>query len=71
LKWVFSNLCPEIGQIAGDAIIQLDVVECKGSFYKKLGSKRSDISLIKDSSQCRSTRSTDYRGNNNNREEAY
>jgi hypothetical protein len=70
LKWVFSNLCHEIGQIAGDAIIQLDVAECKGSFYKKLGNKRFDISLIKDSSQCRSTRATDYKGNNKNGEEA-
>jgi hypothetical protein len=42
----------------------------KGVFYKKLGNKRFDISLIKDSSQCRSTRSTDYKGNNKNGEEA-
>jgi hypothetical protein len=70
LKWVFSNLRHEIGQIAGDAIIHLDVAECKGSFYKKLGNKKSEISLINDSSQCRSTRSTDYKGNNKNREEA-
>jgi hypothetical protein len=34
----------------------------KGVFTKKLGNKRSEISLIKDSSQCRSARSTDYKG---------
>jgi hypothetical protein len=28
----------------------LDVAECKGILYKKLGNKRSEISLIKDSS---------------------
>jgi hypothetical protein len=48
----------------------LDAAECKGILYKKLGNKRFDISLIKDSSQCKSTRSIDYKGNNKNREEA-
>jgi hypothetical protein len=48
----------------------LDVAECKGILYKKLENKRSEVSLIKDSSQCKSTRSTDYKGNNKNREEA-
>jgi hypothetical protein len=48
----------------------LDVVECKGILYKKPGNKMSEISLIKDSSQCKSTRSTDYKGNNKNKEEA-
>jgi hypothetical protein len=48
----------------------LDVTECKGILYKKLGNKRSKISLIKDSSQCKTTRSTYYKGNNKNREEA-
>jgi hypothetical protein len=46
------------------------VQNVKGVFIKKLGNKRSEISLIKDSSQCRSTRSIDYKGNNKNREEA-
>jgi hypothetical protein len=48
----------------------LDVAECKRILYKKLRNKRSEISLIKDSSQCKSIRSTDYKGNNKNREEA-
>jgi hypothetical protein len=36
----------------------------------KLGNKRSEILSIKDSSQCKSTSFTDYKGNNKNLEEA-
>jgi hypothetical protein len=48
----------------------LNDAERKGILYKKLGNKRYEISLIKENAQCKSTRSTDYKGNNKNREKA-
>jgi hypothetical protein len=46
LRWVFSTSHHEIDQYQRIQSYNLDVVECKGIVYKKLGSKRSKISLI-------------------------
>jgi hypothetical protein len=48
----------------------LDVAECKGILYKKYENKRSKISLIKDNAQYKSTRSTNYKGHDKNKENA-